>query len=100
MKFVVKESLSVGFPDFPLASSTGAASVDDALFGTLPIDFFRQRFGEDSSRTEIPEAAADERSAATWAISWTIWRAERRIRARAVGKAIRNVLYAIRGVVL
>jgi hypothetical protein len=49
-----------------------AASVDDALFGTLPIDFFRQRFGEDSSRTEIPEAAVDGRPAAPWAISWTI----------------------------
>jgi hypothetical protein len=31
------------------------------LFGTLPIEFFRQRFGEDSSRMEIPEAAANGR---------------------------------------
>jgi hypothetical protein len=49
----------------PRASSAGAASLDDALFGKLPIDFFRQRFGEDSSRTEIPEAAANGRSAST-----------------------------------
>jgi hypothetical protein len=55
MKFVVKEGLSVD----PRASLARAASVDGALFGMLPIDFFRQRFGEDSSRMEIPEAAAD-----------------------------------------
>jgi len=40
-------------------SSARAASVDGALFDTLPIEFLRQRFGEDSSRTEIPEAAAN-----------------------------------------
>jgi hypothetical protein len=61
MNFVVKESLSVGFP----SSSAGAANVDGALLGKLPIDFFRQRFGEDSSRIGIPEAAADGRYAST-----------------------------------
>jgi hypothetical protein len=35
-----------------------AASLDDILFGRLLFDFFRERFGEDSSRTGIPEAAA------------------------------------------
>ncbi|WOH67771.1 hypothetical protein [Bradyrhizobium sp. BWA-3-5] len=62
MKFVVKECLSVGLPELPAA---GAASVDVALFGTLPIDFSRQRFGEDSSHTEIPKVSADGQLAAT-----------------------------------
>jgi hypothetical protein len=38
------------------ASFAGAASLDGILFGKLLFDFFRERFGEDSSRTRIPEA--------------------------------------------
>jgi hypothetical protein len=38
------------------------------LFGKLLFDFSRERFGEDSSRTEIPEAVPHVRSGATSAI--------------------------------
>jgi hypothetical protein len=54
MKFVVKEYLSSGLVSFP----AGAASLDGVLFGKLLFDLSRERFGEDSSRTGIPEAAA------------------------------------------
>jgi hypothetical protein len=64
MKFVVKESLSAGFE----LASAGAASIDGVLFGKLLFDFSRERFGEDSSRTGIPEAAARRRSGSTSAI--------------------------------
>jgi hypothetical protein len=37
-------------------------SLDGVLFGTLLFDISRKRFGDDSSRTEIPEAAAHVRS--------------------------------------
>jgi len=53
MKFVVKECLSAGFVSF----LAGVASLDGVLFGKLLFDFSRERFGEDSSRTGIPEAA-------------------------------------------
>ena len=53
MKFVVKEGLSAGFVSF----LAGAASLDGVLFGKLLFDFSPERFGEDSSRTGIPEAA-------------------------------------------
>jgi hypothetical protein len=38
------------------------------LFGKLPFDFSRKRFGEDSSRTGRPEAVALARSGATSAV--------------------------------
>jgi hypothetical protein len=44
------------------------ASLDGVLFGTLLFDFSRERFGEDSSRTGIPKAAAHTRSGSTSAI--------------------------------
>jgi hypothetical protein len=64
MKFVVKECLSAGFR----ASSAGAASLDGILFGKLLFDFSRKRFGEDSSRSGRPEAAALTRSSTRSAI--------------------------------
>ena len=64
MKFVVKECLSAGFVSF----LAGVASLDGVLFGKLLFDFSRERFGEDSSRTEIPEAPAEVRSGSTSAI--------------------------------
>jgi hypothetical protein len=50
------------------ASSARAASLDGVLSGELPFDISRERFGEDSSPTKIPEAAADVRSGSTSAI--------------------------------
>ena len=64
MKFVVKECLSAGFASL----LRGAPSLDGVLFGKLLFDFSRERFGEDSSRTGIPKAAADIRSGSTSAI--------------------------------
>jgi hypothetical protein len=58
MKFVVKECLSTGLMGF----RRGCANLDSVLFGTLLFDISRERFGEDSSRTEIPEVAAHARS--------------------------------------
>jgi hypothetical protein len=54
MMFVVKECLSAGLVSF----SAGAASLDGVLFGKLLFDISRERFGEDSSGTGIPEATA------------------------------------------
>jgi hypothetical protein len=64
MKFVVKECLSARFVSF----LRGTASLDGVLFGKLLFDFSRERFGEDSSRTGIPKAAAHTRSGSTSAI--------------------------------
>jgi hypothetical protein len=64
MKFVVKECLSAGFS----SCSAGAPSLDGVLFGKLLFDFSRKRFGEDSSRTGLPEALPHARSGATSAI--------------------------------
>jgi hypothetical protein len=61
MKFVVKECLSAGF----LSLLAGAASLDGVLFGKLLFDFSPERFGEDSSRTGLPEAVPHVRSGAT-----------------------------------
>jgi hypothetical protein len=54
VKFVVNECLSTGF----VSLLADAASLDGVLFGNLLFDVSRERFGEDSSRTGIPEAAA------------------------------------------
>jgi hypothetical protein len=58
MEFVVKECLNAGF----VRLLRGGGSLDAVLFGTLLFDISRTRFGDDSSRTEIPEAAAHVRS--------------------------------------
>jgi hypothetical protein len=63
MKFVVKECLSARFVSF-----LRGYGLDGVLFGKLLFDFSRERFGEDSSRTEIPKAAAHTRSGSTSAI--------------------------------
>ncbi len=62
MKFVVKECLSVGFVSFLRGA---VASLDDVLFGALLFDLSRERFGEDSSRIGLPEAAAHTSSGST-----------------------------------
>jgi hypothetical protein len=64
MKVVVKECLSTRLVGF----RRGAASLDGVLFGALLFDVSRERFGEDSSRTDIPEALAHVRSGSTSAI--------------------------------
>jgi hypothetical protein len=64
MKFVVKECLSIGFAHF----RRGCGHLDGVLFGKLLFDFFRERFGEDSSRAGRPEAVPQVRSGATSAI--------------------------------
>ena len=46
----------------------GAASLDGVLFGRLLFDFSRERFGEDSSRAERPEAEPHAGSGAASAI--------------------------------
>jgi hypothetical protein len=64
MKFVVKECLSTGFARFLGA----CGSLDGVLFGKLLFYIPREPFGEDSSRTGLPEAAPHMRSGATSAI--------------------------------
>ena len=89
MKFVVKECLSVS----PRASSARLASVDGALFGVSPIDFS----GNGLVRIAAGWKYRKRRRMAECPDIRRFIAMNQGIHAGGVGKAIQNIVYAMRG---